>query len=70
MNIETHPREIGFVLRGHCQNSLDDPCINDLPSRVKSTVRLFAGDCLLYEGLDGGVCCSLFFKSLAYYSSQ
>ena len=23
--IETHPREIGFVLWGHCQNLLDDP---------------------------------------------
>ena len=23
--IETGPREIGFVLRGHCQNLLDDP---------------------------------------------
>ena len=22
---ETHPREKGFVLRGHCQNILDDP---------------------------------------------
>ena len=22
--IETRPREIGFVLQGHCQNSLDD----------------------------------------------
>ena len=25
--IETHPREIGFVLWGHCQNLLDDPRI-------------------------------------------
>ena len=23
--IETRPREIGFVLWGHCQNLLDDP---------------------------------------------
>ena len=23
--IETHPREKGFVLWGHCQNILDDP---------------------------------------------
>ena len=23
--IETRPREIGFVLLGHCQNLLDDP---------------------------------------------
>ena len=23
--IETRPREKGFVLRGHCQNLLDDP---------------------------------------------
>ena len=23
--IETHPREIGFVLLDHCQNLLDDP---------------------------------------------
>ena len=28
--IETHPREKGFVLWGHCQNILDDPrmCID------------------------------------------
>ena len=26
--IETHPREIGFVLWGHCQNLLDDPRTN------------------------------------------
>ena len=25
---------------------------NDLPSRVKSTVRLFADDCLLYETIN------------------
>ena len=25
--IETGPREIGFVLWGHCQNLLDDPRI-------------------------------------------
>ena len=25
--IETHPREVGFVLWGHCQNLLDDPRI-------------------------------------------
>ena len=25
--IETHPREIGFVLLDHCQNLLDDPRI-------------------------------------------
>ena len=25
MIIETGPREIGFVLWGHCQNLLDDP---------------------------------------------
>ena len=23
--IETHPREKGFILLGHCQNILDDP---------------------------------------------
>ena len=23
--IETHPKEKGFVLWGHCQNILDDP---------------------------------------------
>ena len=32
--IETHPREIGFVLWGHCQNLLDDPRIRD--QKVKS----------------------------------
>ena len=26
--IETHPREIGFVLWGHCQNLLDDLCMH------------------------------------------
>ena len=26
--IKTGPREIGFVLWGHCQNLLDDPRIN------------------------------------------
>ena len=26
--IETRPREIGFVLWGHCQNLLDDPRIH------------------------------------------
>ena len=33
--IETGPREIGFVLWGHCQNLLDDPRIK------KSSVLLF-----------------------------
>ena len=28
--IETGPREIGFVLLGHCQNLLDDPRILNL----------------------------------------
>ena len=32
--IETHPREIGFVLRDHCQNLLDDP---------RKTTSSFAG---------------------------
>ena len=27
--IETHPREKGFVLWGHCQNILDDPRISN-----------------------------------------
>ena len=27
--IETGPREIGFVLWGHCQNLLDDPRKSD-----------------------------------------
>ena len=27
--IETHPREIGFVLWGNCQNLSDDPRIFD-----------------------------------------
>ena len=29
--IETRPREIGFVLWGHCQNLLDDPRIQVKP---------------------------------------
>ena len=32
--IETRPREIGFVLWGHCQNLLDDP-------RKLSTKRIY-----------------------------
>ena len=28
MVIEARPREIGFVLWGHCQNLLDDPRMN------------------------------------------
>ena len=31
--VETGPREIGFVLGGHCQNLLDDPRIlNSFPA--------------------------------------
>ena len=37
--IEICPREIGFVLRGHCQNLLDDPRSVD-----KSHFLLFAGN--------------------------
>ena len=34
--IETHPREIGFVLWGHCQNLLDDPRIKVEYERMKT----------------------------------
>ena len=27
---ETHPKEKGFVLWGHCQNILDDPRMKDI----------------------------------------
>ena len=33
--IETCPREIGFVLWGHCQNLLDDPLIYTFPNILK-----------------------------------
>ena len=36
--IETHPRETGFVLWGHCQNLLDDPRISCFScNRINST---------------------------------
>ena len=42
--IETSPREIGFVLWGHCQNLLDDPrtnliiCISDSQENVQRLI--------------------------------
>ena len=38
--IETGPREIGFVLWGHCQNILDDPRIKIILLPVLSIVKL------------------------------
>ena len=43
--IETRPREIGFVLWGHCQNLLDDPRIS--PSGPVQTS--FQVDIEIYE---------------------
>ena len=37
--IETGPKEIGFVLWGHCQNLLDDPRIYNL--KVRESVEVY-----------------------------
>ena len=56
--IETRPREIGFVLWGHCQNLLDDPRILYPEHKVSGNLGLGSRFCQ-WVGL--GV------PSLAYY---
>ena len=50
---ETHPREKGFVLWGHCQNILDDPCTFSFDRPIeKVTIMLNYIHCRVGLGID------------------
>ena len=58
-NIETRPREIGFVLWDHCQNLLDDPRSYHMPEKPKYFLLFMVyGFVILWFT---GVCIILFF---------
>ena len=51
---ETHPREKGFVLWGHCQNILDDPRMRNALSKgflfsIESALIMYMLDHLIYR---------------------
>ena len=48
--IETRPRELGFVLWGHCQNLLDDPRTHN--NSLNGNNNLYAYHSSLY-GISG-----------------
>ena len=62
--IEACPREIGFVLWGHCQNLLDDPRI--------MTIRSVGQDFTIHEhgGYLGHVTCTIYIKFLPRFQRR